>query len=545
MKSRGAASALLGSVVLLCLLLLACAPAAEAPRPQPDQPTGVAPFPTQGQPKYGGVFRLWQTDDPPNFDLYSNSTYAMHQFTWSAYNNLMIFHPYEYSKIIPDLAERWEVSKDGKEVTFYLHKGVKFHNGDPFTSADVKFSLDWVRNPPKGQVSTRRDNLQPIERIETPDEHTVQVVLSRPYAALLPMLAQGWMGIYSKTFVEPKGHKIMEKEIMGTGAYRFKEYIRGTSIEMERNPDYWQKGVPYLDGVKAFVIADEGTRFAAFRTGNLDVYGPNALQVEELEKTMTGKILVQPKQAGIGWSTLNMNADRRPFDDLRVRKAISLAIDRPGFIKAIQYGLGLLGGYVPPSSPYALPQAELAKLPGYGPDVEANRREAKKLLADAGYPSGFETSMTVRKGSENLAIYVTDQLKQIGVSAPMKILDSGPAYDAAVKREFDLLPWGHGLALDDPDAHYTELYMCRAPRDYSGICDQKVTDLFVRQSQELDPEKRKQYVWDLERYAVPLGIKIILAWSESQSAHWNYVKGYVTAPSSYSNRHWKQVWFDK
>jgi len=542
------------ALVMAMGIVIGCAPAAQAPTEQGGgEKTGAtqintkAPFVTKGEPKSGGVLRIMQTDDPPNFDLYANSTYAMQNFTWAAYNNLVIFDPYDPTKIIPDAAERWEVSKDNKEVTFYLHKNIKFTNGTPMTSKDVKFSLEFIKDPPKGNVSTRRDNLKPIESIETPDDYTVKLKLSRPYAALMPMLAQGWMGIYSKDFVAAKGNDIMKKEMMGTGAFKLKEYIRGTSIEMVKNPDYWQKGVPYLDGVTSYIIGDKGTRFAAFRTASVDMYSADELEAEELEKSLAGKVSIE-KGINIGWSTLNMNADRKPLDDLRVRKAVSLAIDRRGFIKVIQHGAGLLGGYVPPSSPYALPESELLKLPGYGTDIAANRAEAKKLLAEAGYPNGFDMTMTVRKGSEDLAVYVTDQLKQIGINAPMKILDSGPAYDAAVKREFDILPWGHGAALDDPDAHYTELYLCGAPRDYSGMCDQKVTQMFEKQSVELDPEKRKQLVWDLERYAVPLGIKIILAWSESRQATWNYVKGYVKGPSSgsgYNTRHYKQVWLDK
>ena len=541
-------------LIMAMALVISCAPAAQAPTDQgggdkgsADQVNTKAPFVTKGDPKPGGVLRIMQTDDPPNFDLYSNSTYAMQNFTWAAYNNLVIFDPYDPTKFIPDAAERWEFSKDNREVTFYLHKNIKFHNGTPMTSKDVKFSLEFIKDPPKGNVSTRQDNLKPIERIETPDDYTVKIVLTRPYAALMPMLAQGWMGIYSKDFVAAKGNDIMKKEIMGTGAFRFKDYIRGTSIEMVKNPDYWQKGAPYLDGITSYIIGDRGTRFAALRTANVDMNGVDEREAEELNKTLAGKVSIE-KGMNLGWSTLNMNADRKPLDDLRVRRAMSLGIDRRGYIKVVQQGAGHLGGYVPPSSPYALPESELLKLPGYGADIAANRAEAKKLLAEAGYPNGFDMTMTVRKGSEDLAVYVTDQIKQIGINAPMKILDSGPAYDAAVKREFDILPWGHGAALDDPDAHYTELYLCGAPRDYSGMCDQKVTQLFEKQSVELDPEKRKQLVWDMERYAVPLGIKIILAWSEASHATWNYVKGYVKGPSSgggYNTRHYKQVWMDK
>ncbi len=546
---------LTGALGMAVALVLGCAPAAQAPIDQgggaktgADEINRKAPFPTKGEPKYGGILKTAQTDDPPNFDLYSNSTTNMQKFTWAAYNNVVIIDPYDSSKIIPDAAEKWDMSADGKQITFYLNKNIKFHNGTPLTAKDVKFSLDILSNPPKGVVSTRQGNLEPVEKIEAVDDYTVKLTLKRTYASLLPMLAQGWMGIYSKDFVESKGGmEIMKKEMMGSGAFKFKEYVRGTSISIMKNPDYWQKGVPYLDGVQVFLIPDAGTRFAALRTGQLDFNGVDVAQFEQLKSEMTDKLNFE-ESPSIGWSTLNMNADRKPLDDLRVRRAASLTIDRRGYIKAVEQGAGMLGGYVPPTSQFALPEAELLKLPGYGADVAANRAEAKKLMAEAGYPNGFESSMIVRKGSENLGVYVTDQLKQIGINAPMKILDSGPAYDAALARQYDFLPWGHGLALDDPDAHYSELYICGAFRDYSGMCDKKVTELYLKQSQELDPEKRKQLVWDLEKYAVPQSIKIVLSWNTARSASWNYVHGWVQGPSGgggYNNRHYKQVWMEK
>ena len=465
--------------------------------------------------------------------------------TWSAYNNLVIFHPYDDS-IMPDLAERWDISKDGKEVTFYLRKGVKFHNGAEFTAEDAKFSLDWIRNPPAGHISTRRDNLKPLESVDIVDKYTVRLRLSRPYAALLPMLAQGWMPMYNKAYALAQGGDFMKKTMMGTGAFRFKDYTAGISYEVERNPEYWQEGVPYLDGVKRYFIPDANTRKAAFRTKQTDQFGPTERDLADpgMGALLKDENITLQSGPSVSWGTVNLNTDRKPFNDLRVRQAISLAIDRPGYIKAIQFGAGVLGGYVPPSSAYALPESELVKLPGYGPDIEASRAQAKKLLAEAGFPDGFKTTFTQRKGSDDLAIYVQDQMRRVGIEATISILDSGPAYDAAVKRNFDILPWGHGLALDDPDAHYTELYLCNAPRSYSGLCDDKIDALFLKQSAELDPEKRKQLVWELEKYAVPQVVKVVLSWTIGRSANWNHLRGWERKASGYNTWHHKHIWMD-
>ena len=194
MVTKGPVTYVLAGILAIGLFVFGCGPAAQAPQQTAGKPAeqgtdkpryeGV-PFPTMGTPKYGGVLRTAQTDDPPNFDLYSNSTTNMQKFTWAAYNNVVLFDPYDQAKIMPDAAERWEISKDGKEVTFYLHKNIKFHNGTPLTAKDVKFSLEFMKDPPKGNVSVRRDNLEPIVSIETPDDYTVKLTRSRPYAAPL------------------------------------------------------------------------------------------------------------------------------------------------------------------------------------------------------------------------------------------------------------------------------------------------------------------------------------------------------------------------
>ncbi|MBI2886929.1 MAG: ABC transporter substrate-binding protein [Chloroflexi bacterium] len=522
--------------VLGLSVVLGCGPAA---RPQP-QDGGPAP----GQPKYGGIFRLERPGDPPSFDLHQESVTNMQQATWAAYNNLIMYHPHDPSKIVPDAAARWEVSKDGKEVTFFLHKSIRFHDGTPMTAADVKFSLERMKNPPRGMRSPRKEQLDPITRIETPDDYTVKLALNRPYAALMPVLAQGWMGIYSKAYVEAKGHEAMKKEMMGTGAFRFKEYLPGVSVEIQKNPDYWQPGLPYLDGVMIFIIPDAGTRLAAFRSGQVDLYGLSVTDAEEMERSLAGQIAVH-RGPSIAWQSIHLNVLRSPFNDLRVRQAISLAMDRRSYIQAIQQGGGILGGYLMPGSSFALPEAELAKLPGYGPDVEANRREARRLLAEAGFPNGFKTTMLNLSTSGDLGIYVQDQLKRVGIETPITLVPQGPGYDLATAHDFDILPWGFAAAIDDVDALYAEHYLCGTARNYGAVCDEKVGELFMAQSSAVDFEQRKKLVGELERYALSQVIKITLSWSESRTGIWNYVKDYLPHPGGRNERHYKQVWLDK
>ncbi|MBI2886985.1 MAG: hypothetical protein HYY02_07230, partial [Chloroflexi bacterium] len=194
---------------LALTMALACAPAAQ------PAPAGGAQPGTASQPKYGGVMTrlLNQAGDAPSFDLHQESTSATTDSAGPAYDNLIMFDPVKPSEIVPDLATKWELSPDGKTYTFFLHKDVKFHNGNPFTAADVKFTLERVMDPPKGIVSPRRDAFTAIAGIETPDDYTVKVNLKRPNPSLLTNLAQGWMAVYDKEWVEAKGQDIPKKEI--------------------------------------------------------------------------------------------------------------------------------------------------------------------------------------------------------------------------------------------------------------------------------------------------------------------------------------------
>jgi peptide/nickel transport system substrate-binding protein len=524
----------LGLGAALGLGLAGCAP----------QQAGTTQGPAAGgdQPRYGGVLTVWTGGDPPNYDLHQNSTYMVLWPLAPCYNLLVQFDPQDPNRIIPDLAERWDVSSDGKIYTFYLKRDVRFHHGKPFKAEDVKASFERIIWPPKGVVSPRQGAFTAVDGIETPDDYTVRFVLKRPNPSLLPNIAQGWNVIYPKDVLEAKGD--MKKDVVGTGPFKFKEHVRGVSIELVKNPEYHVEGRPYLDGVKYFIIPDPNTALSAFISGQLLMYRPRLKSdAEEARRQLGDRVVIQTVQS-YSFDTLTLNARRKPWDDPRVRLAVSLAIDRNAAIQVLAQGDGVAGGFMPAGGQWALPPEEIARLPGYSPNKAQEIEQARRLLAEAGYPNGFKTTMLTRKGAdyEPISVFLKDQLAKVGIDAALDVQESAAAYDRLNQREFDSVPWGHAIALDDPDAVYGEFYLCKSERNYSGICDPEVEALFERQSQTLDPNERKRLVGELEKKALVTQTKIILLWRLDRTIHWSTVRNYRRHPSLYNNQRMQDVW---
>lgn len=524
------------AVIGLTTVTLGCQPTA---RPSStDQDAGsVAP------PKYGGVLAVPQTTggDPPSFDVHQEATGDTVGPMSQAYERLLLPDPQDETKVIPDLAERWEWSADGKTITFFLRKGIKFHNGNPFTAEDVKFTLERLGNPPKGVNSLRKSLLDPVQEVTVVDPATVKVSLTRPYAALLSFLASRYMPIYDKEWVEQSGQDIPKKEVVGTGPFKLKEYIRGVSVEMARNGDYWQGGKPYLDGVKFFIILDEGTRTAAFRSGQIHVCGCGRQNVDQLAADLAGQVRTYPTPAGAG-SQMTLNPSRAPFDNPRVREAIHYAIHRVDLVKVqIPEGGRPNGTFAPP---WGLPSEELSKFAGYGPDQEANLAKAKQLLAEAGFANGFSTSISTRKGQsyENMSVFFENALRKVGITARLNFLESAAYFQVGATADFDLYVTSPSITGTDPDSVYAELWACNSPRNYARYCNQELETLYLKQSGTLDLAERKRLVNELEKKMLATGYKVMVGTGEGKEVAWNAVHNYFPGAD-----HWKRtsVWLDR
>lgn len=492
-----------------------------------------------GTPQPGGIMTFNLTADPPNFDPLSGSSTTIMGVIAPCYNGLVRYDPQNPDGIIPDLATSWEISPDGRSYTFALVTNAKFHDGKPMTSADAKYTFDVIRNPPEGTVSSRKNLLAVVDTIETPDAHTIRFVLKQPSPSFLAAMASCWMLVLPKHILEVKGH--MKNDIVGTGPFKFVEYKRGVSVELTKNTEYHVPDRPFLDGIKAFVIPDTGTTWNYLRSGQLlwfvSIQGQDAGALKA-----KGNVVVQesPATSFIG-AVFNTKAP--PFDNILVRKAASLAIDRQAALQVTYNGQGQMGGINVPG-PWALPKDQLQAIPGYGANTGADLTEAKRLLAEAGYPDGLTVKMLVRKNPlfEPVGVFLKDQWAKIGIRATLDIQENAAFFSSLSKHEFQVCANGGSYAISDPDSVFGDYYTCTGSQNNSNMCQPAIDALFTAQSQAMDPASRLKIVNELEKKVLEEYGIYVMYWRNRFMGMSNRVHGLKIHPNIDQNMRLQDVW---
>jgi peptide/nickel transport system substrate-binding protein len=502
----------------------------------------------QETPQYGGILRVAIAADPPSLDPHQETTFAIMMTAAPIYNTLLHFDPTDYAKIAGDLATSWTISADGLTYTFQIHQGVKFHDGSPLTSADIQASYEHIIWPPEGVVSIRKDTFKAIESIHTPDPYTVTFQLKYPSASMLANLASPWNVIYPKKSLD-QNPNYFKTNLLGSGPFKFKSYVRGASFEVEKNPEYWVQGRPYLDGVKFFFIQDLSARANSLRTGQTHIEFRNMppAEVEAMLKQKGDALKVQYP----GWVThwgVTPNLNREPTNDIRVRKALSLAIDRYDMAKTIYplTGLDGVGGLMRPGTPWALNAEELAQIPGYGKDGEANRVAAQRLLAEAGYTEQNPLQIVLKNRSVKLpyidfGVYVISAWQKIGVQVEHRLEETAAWRNSERKHDFEVIVAPASDYADEPDIQLQRL-ISSSPQNYAGASDPTYDTLYEQQSRELDPQKRSALVKEMQRIALENAYYIQGLWSARAVVHAAEVKNYVAHPSHYTNQRLQDVW---
>jgi peptide/nickel transport system substrate-binding protein len=501
------------------------------------------------QPKTGGTLNFAISAETPQYDPHGSDTYATLDFSAPFYSTLLKFNLDKYPDVMGDLADSWTVAPDLMSYTFKLHPGVKFHNGQELTSADVKATYERLRNPPTGVVSTRRATFADVGTIETPDPLTVVFKMKAVNAAMLEHFASPWNTIYSAKDLaaDPNGPKT---KVNGTGPFIFNEHVKGSHVSGKKNDNYFRKGLPYLDGFKGVFTLQAAAMLNALQGGQLmaEFRGISPAERDRLVQAMGDKIRIEESS----W-TLNLlvcfNTEKKPFDDVRVRRALLMAIDRWGGSAGLSRisTLRSVGGVVRPGSPLATSPDDLAKLPGFSRDIKASREEAKKLLAEAGV-----TNLKFVLWNRNLAmpytpagIFLVDQWRQIGVEVEHKQSDTSPYIAAMTSGNFDVAIDFSNLFMDDSTLALAKfLSFDKAPQNMSRSKDPELDKLYEDHIRERDPAKRKALVAAFEKRLFEQAYQQPLLWWHRIVPTHKTVMGWKMSPSHNLGQDLAEVWLN-
>jgi peptide/nickel transport system substrate-binding protein len=453
----------------------------------------------------GGQVTFVITGDPPHFDPALTTSWYMLAAVGPVYDRLIRPKWGAYAnpntpELMPDLAERWEVSPDQLTYTFHLRQGVKWQNippvnGREFVAEDVKFTLERY----KGKVVDFL--VSPIRSIETPDKYTVRITLKEESPSFFPNLASTYAFITPREVVERDGD--LKKTLIGTGPFILKEHVPKTSLTYERNPDFRDAGQPYLDSYRIAIIPDEAARVAAFRSGEIDYLWTNDVEIIKGVLSTDPKTVAHRFHIPAASFHIAFRLDKEPYNDVRVRRAISMAINREEMNQFVYAGQG---------RPYSIgipwPAAfdDWPDKEAYGPYYLYDPKRAKALLREAGHARGFKAKFIYYAYGDDRILQsemIQNYLAALNIQVEVSRLDYGVWIDQYLKGKYEDMALGFtvpagGMELGN-DWTY-DLMRCNGAKNSWHICDPALDKLLEAQRKERDPAKRKaifRQIWDM------------------------------------------------
>jgi peptide/nickel transport system substrate-binding protein len=508
-------------------------------------------------PKRGGTLTyLIPADAPPSFDGHRENSFATIHSVAPFYSVLIRVNPENpgsTTDFVCDLCTGMpQPSSGGRTYTFKIRQGVKFHDGSPLTAEDVAASWKKIVSPPEGVISARGAGFAAmIESIEAPDPATVVFLLKRPSTAFLPALADPFAFIYKKAILDKDPHWY-EKNLLGSGPFKPDGLETGQSIKGIRNPEYYHPGLPRLDGFFGIYADKQATRLDALRADRAAAefrgFPPSAR--DELKAALGDQLAVQESDWNCG--TLVMpNHRKKPFDDVRVRRALTLAIDRWHGAPALARiaNVHTVGGIAFPGHPLAATEDELQQLAGYWPDIEKSRTEAKRLLKEAGVEElSFELlNRNIDQPYKYNGSWVVDEWSKIGLKATQKVVPTGPWFETMRAGNFEVAVYGNCQSIVNPlvDTQRYLPYTMEA-QNFGFYEDQPEIDLYERMLAETDPALQRDLMRQYEKHVLDdEAHAIFLLWWYRSVLHRSYVKGWKISPSHYVNQDLATVWLDK
>jgi len=506
------------------------------------------------KPVHGGILNFVVGSTVPSYDGHRESTFGMIHPIRPFYSLLIRVNPDDPmspTDIICDLCKgKWDLSKDGKTYTFHIRENVTFHDGTPLTAADIKATLDKIIFPPPNIPSTRQSWYQEVASVEAPEKYTLLVKMKRPLPAIIPALASPFNFVYSKKDLDTHGYNWHKTHINGTGAFMFVQDQPGAFIEGKRNPHFYIKGRPYLDGYRAIQAPKMSVRVQAIRGNRAGAefrgFPPQA--AEELIKVMGKRVTVYQGDVNNIMGVVP-NQRRKAFQDPRVRQALTYALDRWDSIKYLQKIaiVKTVGGMVFPGHPLAATKKELEQIPGYTPDIKAARAKARQLLKEAGYEHLKFTlhNRSVDQPYKIIGTWHLDQWRKVGLDVTQQVVPSGPYYAGLTKsHDFDVSIDFNGQTIVNPTLDVSK-WVCGSGSNYSGCTDKKTDEMYKSMLYETDPKKQYEKMREYEKYVLGTRADWITSfWWHRIVVLRSYVKGWKIGPSHLLNQALDTVWID-
>jgi ABC-type transport system substrate-binding protein len=524
--------------------------------PIPDKYDGTAFRLAAPEPnaRTGGVLRMGIPNRPPHFDLHQSGTFFNLGAMGCMFDNLIRRDPFDRGNIIPDLAHSWEIGEDGKTYTFFLRRDVVFHDGAELTADDVKATFDRIAKPPSGISIPRSILFKSVSEINARDKYTIEFKLAkaRPVNFMMSAFASGWNVIVRKKTLEDNNYNLRKIVVYpGTGPFRSVRRVENEIWVMERNPNYWNKGLPYVDGIEFYNVLPFSPEMAsAILAGRVDYVRATDPATVRKAKSTPGMSTATYYQSVIHATWVNNH--RKPLDDPRVRRAMHLVLDQPVLVEVTKDVAPLIvGGFIYPFSEFATPPDELAKRLGYQLDPAASIKEARALMTAAGQGGGIKgLDYLVRDLAHHKlwAQAIQAMLQQtLNVETNLRTVVESVWFDDVKNGNYDLAVGAIVSTLLDPSDYFNAWYGKDAPQNYSFWDNTEFQALLAQIDLEVDANKRLALIHQAEAVMEQDPPLLPVAWETINDVWYDYVKGHNPANyfGVYDVVRLDTIWLDK
>ncbi len=514
-----------------------------------------ASAPAVAQPKKGGILKFVVPDEPPSFDGHKETTFALiHPFApfYSVLIRVDPANPSSLTDFVCDLCTEMPKSADGgKTYTFKIRKDVKFHDGTNLTAQDVHASFSRIIFPPQGVASARKSQFAMVESVTAPDDETVVFKLKYASGAFIASVANPYNFIYAKARLD-KDQKWYEANVMGSGPFVFEKAEAGALVSGKRNANYYHAGMPYLDGFEAIYAKKQSLRVQAIRGDQaaIEFRGFPPKSRDDLVAALGKDITVQESDWNCGL-TLTPNHNKKPFDDVRVRRALTLALDRWGGSKDLSKIaiMKTVGGVVFPGHPLGMSKEELESVAGYWPDIEKSRAEARRLLKEAGV-TNLKFTMLNRNVDQPYTIagtWMIDQWKKVGIEASQRSEPGGPWFAGLRNGDFEVGVTANCQSIVNPLLDVsTYLSSSRSGQQYGRFEDPELDKVYDTMIQSADPAEQKKLMTQFQKRVLDgEAHNFHVMWWYRIIPHRAYVKDWKITSSHYLNQDLSGVWIAK